>query len=171
MYTVYMFTQTVKFIAILSISFSIVSVAFAQSNPSNPGGGTTNTPSITTNPSGNSSNTPSGITPITPITPDISSEQIIEGSDKTTPSIIKAPSINQPSNTTTTNTQTPTITNSNINGNAQAAAIDSNTARTGGLEIGLGVFAIAALGLGYYYYKKRGDRKANLKTQEQKLKF
>jgi hypothetical protein len=153
-------------VGIFSLFISIQS--FAQTSPTNPGGGTTDTPSLTPSNGGQSTNTntPGGITPVTPITPDINSEQIIEGTGTTTVDTKKAPSsvvptapiVGEPTPSKPTPSTSPVNTS-------------TETVRTGGLEIGLGLIAIIALGIGYYYYKKKGDKKSVLKTTERKIRF
>jgi hypothetical protein len=170
-------SQSPKFIVIITTFLMFVCVcvfaisiqSFAQSNPTNPGGGTTSTPSLTTpsttTSSGQGTNTPSGITPVTPITPDINSEQIIEGTGTTIVNTQKAPSEVIP---TAPIMGEKTLEKSTLQ---QNAVTTNETVRTGGLEIGLGLIALVALGIGYYYYKKKGDRKSTLKTSERKLRF
>jgi hypothetical protein len=154
-------------IAIVSIfSLVITTQSFAQTTPSNPGGGTTSIPTLTPGTGGKTTNTKTlgGITPVTPITPDINNEQIIEGTGTTTVDTKKAPTSVVPT-APIVGEQTP------VASNPLPVNSSTETVRTGGLEIGLGLIAIIALGIGYYYYKKKGDTKSVLKTTERKIRF
>jgi hypothetical protein len=154
------------FVVVFAFLFSFSVQSFAQNSPINPGGGTTATPSLTPTKGGQASDTstPGGITPITPITPDINNEQILEGTGTTTVDTKKAPSSIVPT-APIVGEQTP------LKPASTTVNTTNETVRTGGLEIGLGLIAIIALGIGYYYYKKKGDKKSVLKTTERKIRF
>jgi predicted PurR-regulated permease PerM len=179
-------TAGLSFLACFVFGFILIdqiaenaSISQAQSNPSNPGSGATNTPQIQQKPQQNATDTTLG-TPSAPITPVTIRETIVEGTGTTTelmqnptqptnpsPNSVQAPQSNQPGVTAT-----PQITASNTEGAAQNAGTNATaTARSGGLEIGLGIAAFLSLGFGYYLYKKRGDKKAILKTEERKIKL
>jgi cytoskeletal protein RodZ len=150
-------------------------LSFAQSGPTNPGAGATNTlPVAPTTPT--SSNTTSAApTTQTPVTPLISSEAIVEGSATTTSNPVTAPTNSNPTtplSPTQSPIATPNITASNQAGTAQASGSASvGTARSGGLEVGIGLIALIAAIFSIYYYKTKGDRKSNFKTLEKKIKF
>jgi hypothetical protein len=179
-------TAGLSFLACFVFGFILIdqiaentNISQAQSNPSNPGSGATNTPQIQQKPQQNATDTTLG-TPSAPITPVTIRETIVEGTGTTTelmqnptqpanpgPNSVQAPQSNQPGVTAT-----PQITASNTEGAAQNAGANTTaTARSGGLEIGLGIAALSSLGFGYYLYKKRGDKKAILKTEERKIKL
>jgi hypothetical protein len=153
------------FVLFIALSFVTSILTSAQTNPTNPGGGTTATPNLTPTNGSQTTNTstPGGITPVTPITPDINNEQIIEGTGTTTVETKKAPSSVIP--------VAPIVGEQTSIKPSFTSVNTTETVRTGGLEIGLGLIAIIALVIGYYYYKKKGDRKSVLKTSEKKLRF
>jgi cytoskeletal protein RodZ len=148
--------------------------SFAISDPTNPGAGATSTLPVATQPTTNTSS--SGVpTTQTPVTPIISSEAIVEGTGQTTTTTNTAPTNSNPS-TPTQPTQSPVttlpVTGSNTQGTAQVSGTSStNTARSGGLEVGIAFIALISIFGGIYYYKSEGDRKSSFKTTEQKIRF
>jgi uncharacterized membrane protein len=119
----------------------------------------TTTTTGTTNPAAAPSTTTGNATAPTPIAPSISpiqGEAITENGKTSSGTTNTNPA---PAKTSTTNT-TPAKTQD---------LKFSETPRSGGIEIAIGIFVAITLAGGIYYYKNHGDSKQVLKTVEGKL--
>jgi hypothetical protein len=157
-------------------------LAFAQSAPANPTdpnvttvipgvGASSSSSGSTTSISSSSGQTPqsSGATPPAPSSSSsgASASTGVNTGDQTPPTPTAQTEMITSTGQTTVSTGTSSGTVTPVAG---TTFTQDNTVRSGGLEFALAGVAIIALGLGYYYYHKRGNTKHSLKMDEKKIK-